>query len=170
MAYHSNQIIERNSTLIPAGLSLVLTGLASAVHINFIGASWSLIWLPFIIVALWPRRTGIFASACLIFLAGLWVDWTTLGAIGQWPLVYLISYFGTRPDKPSMENGIIPAYRRLGLALIIGVPVYIATGWIVYGVFPDWYALFRGVAFAALILPIVALIRDNLAQRFGRDS
>lgn len=169
MVFAGTHVPDRNTDLIPAALALILAGLASAIHVNAFGVSWSFLWLPFLLVAIWPRRAGSFPSALLLFFAGIWVDWTTLGALGQWSTVFLVTYLVTRPDRQATERGVLPAYRRFCVALLVGISAYVVTGWLVYGAWPDWFSLMRGVFVAALILPFAALLRDRLARRMSRE-
>lgn len=167
MAFTTPQSAHRNVDLIPAILSLAVASLVSAVHIDLFGTTWSLLWLPFLIVALWPRRAHPLVTAVILFLAGLWLDWATLGAPGQWALVFLITFAILRPDLEARPRGVLAAYRRFGAALLLGVPVFIVTGWLVYRAWPDWISLVKGVSLAALILPVISFLRDRIALQMG---
>lgn len=169
MAVVSNTApVRRNSHLVPAVLALAVCGLVSPLHVTLFGASWPLIWLPLAVVALWPRQASALPSAVLLLLGGLWVDWATLGAPGQWALVFLVTYAVMRPDQSEPRRGLISAYARAGLALLVAVPVLALVGRGVYGVWPDWLVLGRGVSVMLLALPAIALIRDLLAGRASR--
>jgi hypothetical protein len=161
MAYLGVSPILRNERLIPAAVTLLIAGLVSAVDIRLFGQSWPLTWIPFAAVALWPRRVGLWASGLLLFVGGLWVDWTTWGAPGQWPLVFLLTYALIRPDI---------RMTRLTLALSVGLPVFILTGWTVYESWPDWGSLGRGVVVAVLLVPFMIFLRDKLAVRMSGDD
>lgn len=170
MGYLGVSPVQRNLRLLPAAFALLLTGLISAVDIRLFGQSWPLTWLPFAVVALWPRKVGVIPSSLLLFIGGLWIDWTTLGAPGQWPLVFLLTYAIIRPDIRGSARGYAPGLMRFILALLIGVPVLILTGWAVYDVWPDIRVLLRGVFMAFLVVPIMIYFRDGLADRMSGDD
>lgn len=170
MAYLGVNPAQRNARLIPAAFALVLMGLICVVDIRLFNQSWPLTWLPFTIVALWPRRVGALQTGLLLLVGGLWVDWTTWGAPGQWPLVFLLTYALIRPDINDAARGLGPGMKRFTLALLIGVPVLIATGWVVYESWPDWAVLGRGILMATLTAPIIILVRDGVAARMSQDD
>lgn len=170
MAYLGVSPSMRNEKLVPAILALLVAGLMSAVDIRLFGQSWPLTWIPFAAVALWPRRVGLWATGFLLFLGGLWVDWTTWGAPGQWPLVFLLTFALIRPDVRSGARGLSAGMTRFTVSLCIGLPVFILTGWAVYESWPDWGALGRGVVVAVLCAPFMIILRDRLAVRMSGDD
>lgn len=170
MAYASASLPRRNGHLLPAAVALLLAGMAAPLHIVLGGASWPLIWLPFSIVALWPRQVAALPSAILLLLGGLWVDWTTLGATGQWASVFLITYAVVRPDLAESVRGMVSGLARTGQALLIGLPVLVLTGRVVYGLWPDVMALSRGLLVLLLLLPLIIVIRDLFAGRLSRND
>ena len=170
MAYLGVNPILRNERLIPAAFTLLLAGLISAVDVRLFGQSWPLTWIPFAAVSLWPRRVGLWGSALLLFIGGLWVDWTTWGAPGQWPLVFLLTYALIRPDIRGSARGLASGMTRFTLALAVGLPVFVLTGWTIYESWPDWGSLGRGVVVAVILVPIMIFMRDKLAVRMGGDD
>lgn len=170
MAYLGTSPALRNEKLIPAALALLIAGLISALDIRFFGSTWPLTWIPFAAVALWPRRVGVWPSSLLLFIGGLWVDWTTWGVPGQWPVVFLLTYALIRPDIREGARGLAAGMTRFILALCVGLPVFILTGWAIYEVWPDWELLGRGVAVAFIVAPLMIFIRDRLAIRMSQDD
>ncbi|MGB6230469.1 MAG: hypothetical protein WBF53_10125 [Litorimonas sp.] len=170
MAYLGIAPAQRNEQLFPAGFALLVTGLVSAVDIRLFGQSWPLTWLPFAVVALWPRNVGALPSALLLFAGGIWVDWTSWGAPGQWPLIFLLTYAIMPSSRSDAMRGLAAGMGRFVGSLFIGVPVLIATGWVVYDTWPDWGALARGLVVAVVILPFAILLRDRLAGRMSGDD
>lgn len=170
MAYLGISPAQRNGQLVPAAFALIITGLISAVDVRLFDESWPLTWLPFVVVALWPRRVGVWPSGILLLVGGLWVDWTTWGAPGQWPLVFLLTYALIRPDIRNAARGLGAGMTRFMLALMVGVPVLILTGWVVYESWPDWGSLGRGIVVATIIAPLIVGLRDRLASRMTRDD
>jgi len=170
MAYLGISPAQRNGQLVPAAFALIITGLISAVDVRLFDESWPLTWLPFVVVALWPRRVGVWPSGILLLAGGMWVDWTTWGAPGQWPLVFLLTYALVRPDIRNAARGLGPGMTRFMLGLMVGVPVLILTGWVVYESWPDWGSLGRGLVVAILVAPLIVLLRDRLAGRMTRDD
>ena len=138
MAYLDISRAQRNEQLVPAAFALLIIGLISAVDVRLFDESWPLTWLPFVVVALWPRRVSVWSSGILLLIGGLWVDWTTWGAPGQWPLVFLLTHALIRPDIRSDARGLGVGMTRFMIALLVGVPVLILTGWVVYESWPDW--------------------------------
>ncbi|MGB3456797.1 MAG: hypothetical protein WBG08_01800 [Litorimonas sp.] len=161
--------IMHNERLIPAAFALLVTGLISVVDIRLFGESWPLTWLPLVVVALWPRQVAVWPSGLLLLAGGLWVDWTSWGAPGQWPLVFLLTYALIRPDARSPSRGIATGALRFIAALCVGVPVLVLTGWVVYGAWPDWGTLARGVASVLVLLPLLILVRDGVARRMSEE-
>ena len=170
MAYLGVAPVQHNERLVPTALALLLTGLFSVVEIPLFGQSWPLTWLPFAVVALWPRQVGVWPSGLLLLMGGLWVDWTSWGAPGQWPLVYLLTYALIRPDFRGDARGVAAGMSRFALSLLIGVPIFIATGWAVYESLPDWGTLGRGIVITTLLVPILIYFRDRIAARMSVDD
>ncbi len=170
MAYLDISPAQRNEQLVPAAFALLIIGLISAVDVRLFDESWPLTWLPFVVVALWPRRVSVWPSGILLLVGGLWVDWTTWGAPGQWPLVFLLTYALIRPDIRSDARGLGVGMTRFMIALLVGVPVLILTGWVVYGSWPDWGVLGRGIVVATVMAPVIVFLRDQLADRMTRGD
>ncbi|GLQ19309.1 hypothetical protein ACFFUB_12885 [Algimonas porphyrae] len=162
--------VHRNTHLIPAMLVFLLSGLLTVLELRLFGQSWPLTWLPLAVVALWPRQVAMLPTALLFMLGGLWVDWTTLGAPGQWSLVFLIAYLLVSPGRSEGDRGLTVGMSRFAATLAIGLPVFILTGRLVYGIWPDWAALGRGVCVATVLVPLLILGRDALARRMSRDD
>ena len=170
MAYLGVSPVQRNERLFPAALALLATGLICAIDVRLFGQSWPLTWLPFAVVALWPRKVGVWPSGVLLLAGGLWVDWTTWGAPGQWPLVFLITYALIRPDIRGSARGLAEGLTRFNLALLVGVPVLALSGWAVYESWPDPGALGRGIVATLLLVPVMIFLRDGLAGRMGGED
>ena len=170
MAFVSQAPIRRNSHLVPAALALGLAGLLSPVHLSLFGQSWPLTWLAFAVMALWPRQASPVPSALLLFAGGLWVDWATLGAPGQWALVFALTYAVVRPDQSEPMRGLGTSVWRVVMALLVGVPVFVLSGWFVYGAWPDGLALGRGLLVLLVTLPLIAVLRDVFAGRLTRED
>jgi hypothetical protein len=58
---------------------------------------------------------------------------------------------------------------RFALALLVGVPSLIFTGWAVYEALPDWGTLGRGLVMTTFLMPILIYLRDKLADRMSAD-
>ena len=169
MAFTTSTPVNPGKTLLPSTIALIIAVLLSPIHVSALGVSWSLIWLPFLVLALWSRSAPIFPTAIAFFIGGMWVDWVTLGALGQWSFVYLVTILVRFSPRASKESGIGRAYIRFGLCLLVGLPVYALTGWAVYASLPDWLTLCRGLLFVAILVPPVAALRDVVARRYGQD-
>ncbi len=167
MTFINQTPVRRNSHLIPAGFALAVSGLLCVLHLQLFGASWPLLWLPVTVIALWPSRVGPVLSALLLVVAGLWVDFVTLGAPGQWPLVFLVIYSVIRPDRRPAPNSVISGLSRVAVALIIAVLVHSLSGRVVYGVWPDVTSVGRGVLVAMLLTPLVILGRAVATRSFS---
>lgn len=170
MAYLGTAPIQHNERLIPAAFALLGTGLISVLEIRLFGQSWPLTWLPFAVVALWPRQVGVWPSGLLLLLGGLWIDWTSWGAPGQWPLIFLTTYGIIRPDFRGEARGLGAGMTRFFFALLVGVPVLVLSGWAVYEAWPDWGTLGRGLVMATLLVPVLVYMRDRIARRMSQDD
>ena len=168
--YAASAPVRRNSHLIPAALALAVAGLLSPLHVSLFNVSWPLVWLPFAVVALWPRQASAVPSAVILFFGGLWVDVATLGALGQWPLIFLVTYAVVRPDMAEPGGGVARSLARVATALLVAVPVLALSGRFVYGVWPDWGVVGRGLFVLIVSLPFIALLRDLFAGRLSRDD
>jgi hypothetical protein len=170
MAYLGVTPVQHNERLFPAALALLLAGLFSVLEVRVFGQSWPLTWLPFAVVALWPRQVGVWPTGLILLLGGLWVDWTSWGAPGQWPLVFLLTYAVIRPDFREGARGLAAGMSRFALSLCVGVPVLILTGWTVYESWPDWGTLGRGIIITLLLVPLLIGVRDRLAGRMSFED
>ena len=170
MVYAAPPVIRRNSHLIPTAIALVIVGLVSPLHVSLFGLSWPLLWVPVAILGLWPRRASALPSALLLFAAGLWIDWVTLGAVGQWPLVFVATYALTRPDMAEPGSGLLTGLARCARALLIAVALFVLSGWFVYGAWPEFGVLSRGVLVFVLCLPVMIGLRDLVARQTAKDD
>ena len=170
MTFASQTPVRRNGHLVPTALALAVTGLLCVLHLRLLGASWPLLWLPVTVVALWPSRVSPVLSALVLVAGGLWVDFATLGAPGQWPLVFLMIYAVIRPDQRAAPNGLVSGLSRVAVALIIAVAVLGLTGRIVYGVWPDVTSIGRGVLVAMLLSPLAIAGRAAATRAMSGDD
>jgi hypothetical protein len=86
-------------SFIPASLSLIVCIFLSVLHVNLPGGSVSLLLLPLLIVSLWPRGVNPVVTIVTFFVMGMFMDWGTNGALGQWAIIYLSVFIGLRPDR-----------------------------------------------------------------------
>ena len=170
MTFVNQTPVRRNGHLVPAALALAAAGLLCVLHLRLFGSSWPLLWLPVTVVALWPSRVGPVLSAVALVAGGLWVDFATLGAPGQWPLVFLMIYAIIRPDQRPAPDGFVSGLSRVAVALILAVVVIGVTGRVVYGVWPDVTSVGRGVLVAMLLSPLVILGRAAATRAVSGDD
>ena len=170
MTFVSQTPVRRNGHAVPMVLALALAGLLCVLHLRLFGQSWPLMWLPVAVVALWPSRVGPALSGVVLCAAGLWVDFVTLGAPGQWSIAFLAVYVALRPDLRPPPQGFVSALARVAAALLVAAVMVTATGRLVYGSWPDVAALGRGVATAMLLSPLVIAARAGVARSLSGDD
>ena len=154
-----------------AGFILFVMGALSILSINIFGYELGFGFVPLLVLLIWPRRANEIVSLILVFLAGIFTDWGTAGAIGQSSLVYIVTWALFRPElrvEPYAIRSLIIIWGLIGLlvsALILG------TGLFIYRVVPDVQSLFLQFILASLIIPIFLLLRFWIVSRFiNRDE
>ncbi len=102
MAFVETANITRSRSLSLQGFLFTLALIVmSLVDIRFAGLNLSFMWLPLIGVFLWPRGAETSSSAGLLLIAGLLFDIISDGAIGVWPIIFLVTLLILRPNKRS---------------------------------------------------------------------
>jgi len=144
----------------PACLALLISGFVSVLHVNLPGGSVSLLLLPMLIVSLWPRGVNAIVTIITFFLMGIFMDWGTHGALGQWALVYLAIFSVLRPDRRDGPVRFINAIVLWLLGLLIGTGALIVTGWMVYAALPSFTVLLRQALLVSALMPFVIVIRN----------
>ena len=170
MTFASQTPIRRNSHVIPTAIGLVLAGLLCVLHLRLFGMGWPLLWLPVAVVALWPSRVGPVLSGLVLAVVGLWVDFVTLGAPGQWSFVFLSVYLAIRPDLRLPPDGFATALARVAAALLVAAIVFTLTGRAIYGSWPDLAPMGRGLLTTLLLSPVVIAVRAALARSLSGDD
>jgi len=96
------------------------------------------------------------------------MDWGSNGALGQWALVYLTVFVVLRPDR---RDGSVSFFDAIGLwciGLTVGVIMLIVTGWLVYGVLPNFIELLWQALLVSVLMPVVVGLR-NIIRYFLMD-
>lgn len=160
----------------PAGKSpilLVIAGLFAAtmlafLNVNIGGQSVSLTALPLAFIALWPRNVHPILTIILVLIFGIFLDWGSGGAPGQWALVFLAVFGILRPDRRGGTLSLILAIRNWLIAALIAFIILCVTGWFVYGIWPNLNVLARQFGLITLLFPFLYLFRQ-LIYRFTTD-
>ncbi|MEP3653533.1 MAG: hypothetical protein ABJO36_01440 [Litorimonas sp.] len=152
---------------IVAGVALLIAASSSIAGLNMFGARIGFGFIPLLVLAIWPRRANTLISLPLVFLAGLFTDWATGGITGQWALLFVLVWGFLRPELRSSPFAPISLclvwLATCGLAIV----VLSASGYFVFGLWPDFAALGRQMIFATVLLPLFLLLRHGLALRFS---
>lgn len=152
----------------PACLALLLSCFISVLHVYLPGGAVSLLLLPMLIVSLWPRGVNAVMTIVTFCLIGIFMDWGTHGTLGQWALTYLAIFAVLRPDRRENPVRFIGAAALWAMGLLIGTVMLIVTGWLVYGVLPNFAVLFRQAILVSALMPFVIMIR-NMVRFFLMD-
>ncbi|WP_409431846.1 hypothetical protein ACJ3XI_06365 [Litorimonas sp. RW-G-Af-16] len=162
MVYQTTSSTRQSSRIVPATLALIFAALMSFVSLNISGSTIALTWLPLLLITLWPRQVPSVYSIALFLAVGLFVDWGSAGAPGQWAIIYLAVFAVLRPDRRAKPIGFVQAVQYWVVALITGLVLLVVTGWFVYGVLPNTLSLARQVGLVTVLLPIVFALRGGL--------
>jgi len=147
-------------SFIPASLSLIVCIFLSVLHVNLPGGSVSLLLLPLLIVSLWPRGVNPVVTIVTFFVMGMFMDWGTNGALGQWAIIYLSVFIGLRPDRRDGRVSFLGAIGLWGVGLAIGALMIVITGWLVYATLPNFTVLFRQALLISIMMPLAVFIRN----------
>lgn len=168
MTYLSQSPTHGSRNFVPACIALCLSSLFSILTINFPNNQISLTFLPLLVVCLWPRGVNSVVSILTIFLVGLWMDWITNGALGQWAMVYLTVYAVLRPDRREGAARFFVALRLWLVGMAAGALMLIFTGWVAYGTWPNFTNLFQQALLASAFMPLAVFAR-NLTRYLVSD-
>ncbi len=160
MTFLSPQNTSSSRYFVPACFGLVVATFLSVLHINIPGGNVSLLLLPLLMVSLWPSGVNGVVSVLILFSMGVFMDWGTNGALGQWSIIYLTVFTILRPDKREGVTSFIGALALWFIGLAVGGLMLIVTGWLVYGVLPNFTVLFRQALLISILMPLIVLIRN----------
>jgi len=165
--YEMHAPVRKKTPAIVAGVALFVAGAISIGWINAFGSNVGFGFIPLLVIAIWPRLANPLLSLALVFAAGLFTDWATNQIVGQWALVFTVTWGFLRPELRSSPYAPVSLFfvwlATCGLALIL----LSLSGWFVRGVMPDLSALGRQMILATLLLPIILLLRNLIAKRLS---
>ncbi len=93
--------IRARAYALQGGLAMLVLVTLSAVNLNLIGTPLSFLFVPLILVYLWPRGADKVLSYCLLFGCGILFDVLTGTAIGFWALIFMT---GLAVIQPTLMN------------------------------------------------------------------
>ncbi|MEP1230567.1 MAG: hypothetical protein ABJG88_07810 [Litorimonas sp.] len=160
MTFVTPHINTSSRNFIPASLSLFVCVFLSVLHINIAGESISLLLLPLLIVSLWPREVNTVVTIGTFFVIGIFLDWGTNGVLGQWAIVYLTVFAILRPNRRDHSLSFFNAVSLWCAGLAIATVMLIITGWLAYGVLPNFTTLFRQALLICAFMPVVVFTRN----------
>lgn len=153
-----------------ASLAVFLAGALSIGGVNLFGVHFGFGFIPFLIIAIWPRRAHRVISIAIVFFAGLFMDWATGGVVGQCALIFVLIWGFLRPElraSPFEPINLFLIWLAIcGLALVV---IFI-SGYFVFGILPDFAPLGRQMVLATVFLPLLMLLRYGLAVRFSDNE
>lgn len=127
----------------------------SALNINFMSQSISLIFLPLIGVCLWPRIESPFISIIALLLFGLLVDVVSAGPLGLWALVFLAVMAIFKPHQRLKPHSFATAFRSWCLVLLFAFIASYLLGWFALESRPDVLALLLQALTAFILFPLI---------------
>lgn len=163
------RVIKKTSFL-PVLIAFTICVFVAFMHVNVAGRVLSLLCLPLLFVALWPRNLNAQLSILIFLFAGLFVDWGSAGAPGQWALVYLAVFAVTRPDQRLAPLSFWLAIRNWFVAVVIAAIILIVSGSFVYGVWPNFAVLAWQFGAMTALLPILYLFRRVMYYIFSHPD
>ena len=98
------------SYAIQAGIALWISAILASITFNIFGASLSFVFLPIIVLFLWPNGADLNLTYIGLFISGLSYDLLSGAALGGWSFVFLIFYSVTLPFKSGREVGFVEAF------------------------------------------------------------
>jgi len=91
------------SHALQAGIGLLLLALLSTVNFNLFGLSISFLFVPLVLVYLWPKSADDLITYLALFICGLFLDLLTGGYPGMWPLIFILGLVFLRPNLMNRE-------------------------------------------------------------------
>ena len=149
-----------------AGLCLAVAGALSILSIRGFGQTFSFGFIPLLVLLIWPTRSNEIASLAIIFIAGVFTDWGTAGAIGQSSLIYICIWMLFRPEirvDPYVFRRLFIVWVLIGIFSVILLSV---TGVFIYRIAPDFKSFLTQFILATVFLPIVLGLRYWINARF----
>lgn len=162
--------VVKKASFFPVVMAFILCLFVAFMHVNIAGRTLSLLCLPLLFVALWPRNLNAQLSIAVFLVAGLFIDWGSVGAPGQWALIYLAIFAVTRPDQRLTPLSFWIALRNWFVAVVIAVIILIVTGSFVYGAWPNFTVLAWQFGLATALLPMLYLLRRVIYYIFSQPD
>ena len=144
---------------LPATAALFLACVISVLHINLPGGAISFQLLPLLIISLWPRGINSILTIITFFLMGLFMDWGSQGALGQWAVIYLSLFAIMRPDRRDRPLSVFFSIKAWLMGVLIGGCALIVTGWFAYGIGPNFIVLFQQALLVTILIPAILFLR-----------
>ena len=159
--------LRKKTPAVVAGVALFLAGAISIAGLNVFGERVGLGFIPYLVLAIWPRRANTLVSLGFVFFGGFFTDWSSGGIVGQSSLIFVLIWGFLRPElrsSPFSPVGLFLVWLAIcGLALV----VMFLSGMFVLGVQPDFAVLGRQMILATALLPLFLLMRRGVEMRFS---
>jgi rod shape-determining protein MreD len=161
-----------------AGVSVALRGgliggllvVLSQLHINFMGYSASLMFLPLAIIYFWPSGANYSASLWMAAGLGLLQDLTGGGPLGLWMLSYAILFIVINPTTRKMGSGM--AVHWVFFIVLVGATsaLTMALGRISLGQTPNAINMLINGTLISVLFPVIYWVRLFTRQITGADD
>lgn len=151
-----------------AALTMLALTIIGVLHVNILGRSIALSFLPIIGVCLWPRYANPVVSIVLLLAYGLIFDLLTFYPLGLTSLIYLTLFAVFRPDLRIKPYDFSSAFIRWCGALILGMVMAYFLGWLARSTRPDMLTILFQAFIATALFPIIYALR-NLSKILLRD-
>ena len=150
-----------------AGLLLAFLSAVSVLNVNVAGWRVGFGFVPLLVVLLWPRRANGPVSVAVVFLSGLFADWSMGGVVGQWALVYTVIFALLRAELRNEPFAFLRCFFAWLVAVGFVIILLFVSGHFVFGVLPDFGSLLRQAALGTAVLPFVLALRHWTARMAG---
>ena len=136
-------------------LFMLFLVILSALNVNIMSQSISLLFLPLIGVCLWPRIESPVISIVAVLLFGLLVDVVSAGPLGLWALIFLAVFAIFKPYQRLKPHSFATAFRSWCFVLLLAFLVSYLLGWFALKSRPDILALLLQALTAFLLFPLI---------------
>ena len=143
----------------PAILILLVLTILGALHVNILGQTISLSFLPLAGICLWPRNSNPLVSIIAIFIFGILLDVFTHQILGFRTLIYLTIFAIFRPDSRLKQHIFGTAFMQWVLTILVGFSLFYLLAWIGRGTKPYLMTLWYQGLLALALFPLIYLGR-----------
>lgn len=139
-------------------VGLLVVMLLSLITFNIVGTPVTFLFIPLIVIFLWPKNADLLFSYILIFLAGLIFDFVSADTPGAWALVFLIGFAMMRPNQRGQESRLAETWVNFSVWMLVLAFIYLVLDFL--GVREtDWIPFVYSLTLTVLVFPLLYYAR-----------